>query len=88
MDPLDKVTIEQRLAAIEDKLDAVLGRLGMVAETDVFGPREAEPMPEVAELVRQGKLIHAIKIYRQATGASLREAKEEIDRIAAGVRGH
>lgn len=39
---------------------------------------------ELRELVAEGKLIHAIKRYREAYGVNLREAKEAIDRLRAG----
>jgi hypothetical protein len=36
---------------------------------------------EVLELARAGKKIEAIRIYREATGVSLAEAKEIIDQL-------
>lgn len=43
--------------------------------------------PEVVRLVGEGKLIHAIKLHRERTGLPLKEAKEAVDRIAAGLPG-
>lgn len=87
MEPADEVTVEQRLAAIEEKLDLVLARLGAVedvrADAEVDAPQEADP---VLELVRLGKKIQAIKVYRERTGASLRQAKDEIDSMAQRER--
>jgi ribosomal protein L7/L12 len=37
--------------------------------------------PNVAALVQQGRLIDAIKLYRERTGASLVDAKQAIDRL-------
>ncbi|GEM_PF-943087 len=37
--------------------------------------------PEIVALARQGKQIAAIKLYREATGATLRAAKEFIDSL-------
>ncbi len=53
------------------------------------GPRgEREPAPEllaeVAELLRAGKKINAIKRYREETGLSLKEAKDAVDALEAG----
>ena len=38
--------------------------------------------PEIYELIARGKLIEAIKIYRQVTGAGLKEAKDAVDAMA------
>jgi ribosomal protein L7/L12 len=65
----------RRLARIERKLDLVLDHLGL---------REDEPeLREAAELARTGREIEAIKLYREATGAGLKEAKDAVDRMAA-----
>lgn len=64
----------RRLAIVERKLDAVLEQLGV---------QVPEPhLAEVEALLRRGKTIHAIKAYREATGADLREAKEAVDRLS------
>ena len=43
----------------------------------------AAPNPELLELVHEGRVIDAIKLYREQTGASLLEAKQAIDRLRA-----
>ncbi|MEU1406628.1 ribosomal protein L7/L12 [Streptomyces sp. NPDC005728] len=64
---------DRRLARVERKLDLIMEHLDL---------REEHPrMDEVAALVREGKKIHAIKVYREATGADLKEAKEAVDRL-------
>ncbi len=63
----------RRLALVERKLDAVLDHLGV----EVPEPH----MEQVEVLLGQGKTIQAIKAYREATGADLREAKEAVDRL-------
>ncbi|MDC0770487.1 ribosomal protein L7/L12 [Streptomyces sp. HD] len=64
---------DRRVARVERKLDSILDHLGL---------REEEPrMDEVVALVRQGKQIPAIKLYREITGAGLKEAKEAVDRL-------
>jgi hypothetical protein len=40
--------------------------------------------PEFQSAIQRGKLIEAIKIYRQLTGASLIEAKSAVEKIARG----
>ena len=66
--------VQVRLALIERKLDAVLDHLGV---------KVPEPhLQQVEALLRRGKTIEAIKAYREATGANLREAKEAVDRLS------
>jgi ribosomal protein L7/L12 len=43
-----------------------------------------DKLDQVRKLVAGGRLIDAIKLYREATGLGLKEAKEAIDRCAAG----
>ena len=47
-----------------------------------IGPQVPE---ECRRLVAEGKVIQAIKVYRERTGAGLREAKEAIDRYRASL---
>ena len=64
-----------RLASIQRKLDLVMDHLDIADDT-----------PEQAEVVRHleaGEPIHAIRAYRRETGATLLEAKQAVDRIAA-----
>ncbi|WP_198961700.1 hypothetical protein [Pseudonocardia sp. MH-G8] len=63
-----------RLALVERKLDALLEHLGV----EVSEPH----LEQVEALLRRGRQIEAIKSYREATGAGLREAKEAVDRIS------
>ncbi|MEZ4703249.1 MAG: ribosomal protein L7/L12 [Rhodothermales bacterium] len=39
----------------------------------------------IADLIRQGQKIEAIKALREATGVGLKEAKEEIERLERGL---
>lgn len=64
---------ERRAARIERKLDLVLGHLGLEEEI----PRK----DEIIGLVREGKQVQAIKLYRESTGADLVEAKQAVDRM-------
>lgn len=64
----------RRLAAIERKLQLIMDHLGIA---------EPEPaMPDVVRLLEAGNKIAAIKEYREATGASLLAAKNEVERMA------
>lgn len=64
---------DEPLARVERKLDLVIKHLDLREEL----PR----MDEVNALVREGKKIQAIKVYREATGAGLKEAKEAVERL-------
>jgi len=64
-----------RLTAIEQKLDAVVGHLGITV-------RERE-LPEVLRLIFADQRVAAIKAYRDETGATLLEAKNAVDTMAA-----
>lgn len=48
-------------------------------------PRAVESGLELAvlEVMRQGRKIEAIKLYRERTGAGLKQAKEAVDALAA-----
>jgi ribosomal protein L7/L12 len=68
----------QRLARIARNLDRIMAHPHI----------EIEPYPQpdsgVKELVRAGKIIDAVKAYREANrGASLREAKLAVDDLKA-----
>ena len=64
---------DKRVARVERKLDLVIDHLGLNGED----PR----MGEVVSLVRTDRKIQAIKVYREITGADLKEAKEAVDRL-------
>ncbi|MET9265129.1 hypothetical protein [Amycolatopsis sp. NPDC004079] len=72
-------SLERRMTRLERKLDLVLDHLG-VQEPGGDLARELDP------LLREGKTIAAIKRYREATGASLKEAKDAVDRMSGSVR--
>ncbi|GAA2539853.1 MULTISPECIES: hypothetical protein [Streptomyces] len=64
---------DRRVARVERKLDLVLEHLGLREEV----PRA----DEITALVREGKKVQAVKVYREATGADLIEAKQAVDRL-------
>lgn len=63
--------IEARLRTIERKLDAIMASLGITLD-------EA-PDDDLRELVRAGRKIEAIKLYRERTNCGLKEAKDYVD---------
>ncbi len=64
---------DKRVARVERKLDLIMDHLGL---------RDEDPrMDEVVALAREGKKVPAIKVYREITGAGLKEAKDAVERI-------
>lgn len=62
---------DRRAARIERKLDRIVDHLGL---------RERDPrMAEVLTLLRAERKIQAIKLYREITGAGLKEAKDAVE---------
>ncbi|MER6971668.1 ribosomal protein L7/L12 [Nocardioides sp. NPDC000445] len=69
-----RAELTRRMNRLEDKVDLLLKQAGL----------EEPPVPrqdEVVALVRAGKKIEAIKVYREATGAGLLEAKVAVERL-------
>lgn len=66
--------VTRRLVLIEQKLDAIMSSLGIAVPED--------NMDDCRELVRAGKKIEAIKLYRERTGAGLRESKDAVDHMS------
>lgn len=64
---------DRRAARVERKLDLVLDHLGL--HEDVPG------LDEIRALLREGKKIQAIKLYRANTGVDLVEAKQAVERL-------
>jgi ribosomal protein L7/L12 len=69
------------LFRVEAKLDLLLKQANIK-----FDPY-ASVSPEIAEAVRGGQKIKAIKLYRQSSGVGLKEAKDFIEEVQrrAGV---
>ncbi|MFC8388105.1 MULTISPECIES: hypothetical protein [unclassified Streptomyces] len=65
---------DRRAARVERRLDAVMRHLGL--------HEEIPGRDEILALVREGKKIQAIKLYRETTGADLVEAKQAVDRLS------
>jgi ribosomal protein L7/L12 len=69
------------MSRLEAKVDLLLKQANIT-----FDPYANVP-PEIAQAVRDGKKIEAIKLYRQSSGLGLKEAKEYIEGVErrAGV---
>jgi hypothetical protein len=64
-----------RLSSVEAKLDVLLNHFGLQ-----FDPYENLP-DAVVQALRSGKKIKAIGCYREATGVTLKEAKDFIEQV-------
>lgn len=68
---LQRAEILRRLRRVEREVRAVRVQAGL--------PRPGAEHPEVLALVRAGQRMEAVRLYRQRTGAGLREAKEAVE---------
>ncbi|CDO05559.1 50S ribosomal protein L12 [Mycolicibacterium cosmeticum] len=68
--------LERRVAALERAMGAAVPPSRPVGE-----PNETWASVTVRNLVLQGKKIEAIKVFRDETGLSLREAKDIVERL-------
>jgi len=94
-EPYDAAVVpdDERIDRLERQVRYVMRYIGVDAEVAAAddtaaddaafgaGPLPASASPEIVALVRIGKPIQAIKLYRQMTGAGLKEAKDAIDRL-------
>jgi ribosomal protein L7/L12 len=80
--------LAQRVQALERRVQRLEAREGL----DVPGPARdagdsfsppamAVPEDEIVALLQQNKKVQAIKLYSEATGAGLGDAKAAVDRI-------
>ena len=71
---LERVQVRvAELSRLEAKIDLLLAHAGIA-----FDPYKGVA-PEIADAVRAGRKIEAIKLHRNATGVGLREAKEYVE---------
>ncbi|MEZ9199591.1 hypothetical protein [Shewanella sp. 10N.286.54.B9] len=68
---------DRKLKIIENKIDTLLENNGIVFDENIHVSRE------VLTAITLGKKLTAIRLYRQETGAGLKEAHEVINRISA-----
>jgi ribosomal protein L7/L12 len=67
--------VNAKLTRVEQKLNTALARLGASPEKNV--------PPEILGLLQAGRKIEAIKVYREATGVGLKEAKDAVEAMEA-----
>jgi large subunit ribosomal protein L7/L12 len=76
--------IYRRLALLEQQVRVLSERVGVPCPTfasDVGTTGHGGVPAEVVALARGGNAIAAIKLYRELTGAGLREAKDVVDSL-------
>jgi ribosomal protein L7/L12 len=73
--------LERRVMRLEQQVELLLGRAG-------FGSAMSMGVDETAieHLLRRGNKIEAIKVYREKTGAGLKEAKDAVEAIERRLR--
>lgn len=84
--------IEQKVNRLERKLDSILQHLDLenpqllpqnrnsVTFETTENPQTSQSLEEIKQIaLNPARTIEAIKLYREATGAGLREAKEVIE---------
>jgi ribosomal protein L7/L12 len=76
------ISLEEAAAEIERL------RAGITPLYPAAAPAETDPItPAIAEAIRAGRKIEAIKLYRQAHGVGLKEAKDAVDAYETTGRG-
>lgn len=76
--------LQRRLAALESATGQPYG--AVTDQTTAADPWSVPPWPEVVDLLRRGKKIEAIKVYRGHSGLGLKEAKDVIDEVDRRLR--
>jgi hypothetical protein len=70
---------------LERKMDFLLNHFGLM-ETYEQTVMTTMPTPDIEALLRQGLKIQAIKVYREQTGAGLKESKDAVEEMARLLR--
>ena len=75
---------DDRIFRLERQVDFLFRRLGI--DPDLALAQDDELPAALYDAIGRGKLVQAIKIYREATGVGLKEAKNAVDAIAGRSR--
>ncbi|MFJ7155165.1 ribosomal protein L7/L12 [Streptomyces sp. NPDC101118] len=67
--------VARRADRLDRKLDLIMAHLG-ISEPEPAG------LDRVRALLRDGKKIEAIKVYRELTGEGLKEAKDAVEKLS------
>ena len=77
VDDIEFGKLRERVALLERQVKFLLGQ-SYIPYVDMPA---ALPYPDVADLKRRGRLIEAIKLYREHTGVGLAEAKTFVENM-------
>ena len=69
--------LKRRVAQLESQIAFLIRNLGL----EYPEPSTWEVSPRIMDLVRRRKKIEAIRLFRQETGAGLKDAKEFIESL-------
>ena len=67
--------LNKRLRVLESKVEYLYKHLGVIYIPEP-GPADD---PRIIELVKQGKKLEAIKLYREITNENMADAQQELD---------
>ncbi|MEV0167043.1 hypothetical protein [Nonomuraea fuscirosea] len=79
-------SLEERLARLEQQVAYLQRHLGIDPDTGEAPGGGPELPPRFYQELRDGKLIRAIKTYRESTGASLVVAKNAVESMARRLK--
>lgn len=88
----DLSSLYTRLSRVEQKVDRILrqleiGEAGESPTTDFASDFPGRIPDGVLEPLMRGNKIEAIRVYREATGVGLKEAKDAVEAIEVEQRG-
>ena len=69
--------LRQRITKLENQIAFILHLKGLIYPEE----QNMGVSSEIMNLMRQGKKIQAIKLYRQETGVGLKQAKDFVDAL-------
>ena len=69
--------LRQRITKLENQIAFILHQQGLIYPEE----QNMGVSSEIMNLMRQGKKIQAIKLYRQETGVGLKQAKDFVDAL-------
>jgi ribosomal protein L7/L12 len=76
---------EAEIFALQQRVDKLERQVAFLLENSGLKYQDHPDQgvsPEILDLVRRGRKVEAIKVYRQQTNAPLKQAKDFIDSLA------
>jgi len=77
---LEVTALRARVLELEEKIEFLYKHLGITHGIDLSKGEQ-----KVAEELKKGRLIEAIKVYRQIYNVGLSEAKQGVERIQRSI---